>query len=56
VSVLGLVGDGCVVFGVRNGVDPGESVGGDSRRMGFGIGCDIEVCSFGLYMWIWGGS
>jgi hypothetical protein len=56
VGVLGLVGDECVVFGVRNGADAGESVGGDSRRMGFGTGCDIEVCSFALYLGIWGGG
>jgi hypothetical protein len=56
VDILGSAEDECVVIKDGNKVDAGESVGGDSRWMGFGIGCDIEGFSFSLYLRIRGGS
>jgi hypothetical protein len=56
VGVFGLVGDGYTVIGNGKEVDVEESVGGDSRWMGFSGGCDIGVFSLDLYLGIWDGA
>jgi hypothetical protein len=56
VHVLESAEDGCVVIIDGNEIVSGESAGGNSRWMWFGIGCDIEGFSFGLYLRIWSGG